>query len=344
LNLTPQIYDEMEFRALQNCGQAQIVAFGSHTYEDYSFPTRVSDISQIARYIDGYVHLDYSRLEPGQFFRITPIQTDYTQDEVDLFNVVSDGVEEITRKVCGKPYGARFNLCGSFGLFRVIRAVRKLADLESLTIFEAGPGTGYTGLMAAMLGDNYASYDVTQGTYLWQSLLHDHFLEDNFKEYAFEKEYNIDRVTGSCHLPWWHFMDLRKNAPGNIDLVLSNANLGEMHRLCLKYLLRVAKLMMSSSPLGLFVFGGYGATHLGSIEEIQNEFLQAGYRKVFEDRFFGYAIDDRAFPKDTVNSLETEVPLYSPGNVSKTYGAKEFVDLTSDTFTDEYYFYNYLAD
>jgi hypothetical protein len=344
MKLSIENYNKTENEVLSCIGFAQHSAFGTKTFGDLGFPTRIDSFEQLVRYVDFFVGEDLSVLEPGKFFRGSSVETNYTMDEIFLLNKLSRGVLEYTEKLIGRKIGVFLNHLSAIGLFRVVQAISDLSGKESLSIFEVGPGCGYTGVLLGFQGHKYLSYDVTQGYYLWQHGLYDHFFGDDFTEVAANDQADLANLTRMAHMPWWRFMDLHKSNPLSADVVLSNANLGEMHNICLRYMLRAIRPILEKSHIGLLVFANVGACHGSSEQVIETELKNAGYKIVFSNNVFGFTLDEKEVPAAITQTLEERIPLFDPLGSGKTLGPTEFMEYRKEEFSDEFEFYSYLSD
>jgi hypothetical protein len=342
--LSVEQYNAKEEKALQKMGVAQITAFGTKTFEDHNFQTRIDATNQISKYADFFVNADLERLDPGKFFRVTPVRSDYSKDEVKLLTQLSDGVQVFLKDTCGENIGLHFTHLACVGILRVVQTIVKHVEKNKLSIFEAGPGCGYTGTALGLVGHKYASYDVTQGYYLWQSHLYDHFFGNEFLEVLNNEDCDFGKLPRISHLPWWVFAQQYKDVKMTSDIVLSNANLSEMHGMCLRYFLRLAAIMMGDSILGMFVFGDIGSPHMNDQESVHNEFLSAGYKKISSKNVYIYQLNGKETPLGLIEELDAGVPLYNPSNSSEACGPRDFINFDDGKYTDEYEFYSYLSD
>jgi hypothetical protein len=346
LSLSIEEYDRNEKEAMANVGYAQHAAYSTKTFKDHGFPTNMTEEREIFRYVDSIMGTDLERLNAGYFFRDTPIRTDYSLDEVELLNKISRGVENITEKSCDEKHSVFFNHLSGVGLFRIVSRIAELTGKEKLSVFEVGPGCGYTGALIGMLGHNYASYDVTQAYYLFQNRLMDNLFKDEFTEYAGANELPTENqgLSRISHLPWWKYMELFKDNPFKADIVISNANLAEMHSLSQKYMLRMSKMMMAESDIGMLIFGNVGSEHMGTEADVFQNLDDAGYKIIVKDQFFGFAPQDKTFDPQLVATLGQDIPNYDTMGLGKSFGARDFLRFDEDRLTEEYKFYSFLSD
>jgi hypothetical protein len=348
--LAVDAYDEEERKAIGRLGYTEYAAFGTKTFDDVRFPVRMTDESQIFRYVDWYNLQDRQRLEPGQFYREASLETNYSMDEIALLTKLANASGAITEKLCGRKIKVHFNHQGSVGLFRATHAISRLSEKYPLSVFEVGPGCGYTGAMIGLAGHRYAAYDVAQGYYIWQSRLHEHLFRDEFTEFVANPEADLADSTRVIHFPWWRFLNFYRDCPVKADVVISNANLGEMSPDCLRYVLRVARRMMEGSEVALFIFANYGAQHMSNQNSIRREFELARYELVCSEKVFAFCPKGHGVAAGLVAALEEGIPLYHQSPIGlqaggeKTFAIRDFVDFEDGALGDEYYFNAFIND
>jgi hypothetical protein len=303
--LTIEAYDAAEQEARIGLSFAEIMAFAPRTFANLGLPDRVKDERELVRYADW--NLDAENREyfrPGQFFGGPAVQTDYTQDEVDLMNRVRDQAVEVTQRM-GRPVRPLSGPFAQLGFFRIISALRA-AQGRALDVFEVGPGTGYLGAMLLNYGNTYAWMDNAQALYLWQHRLVG------------------DRARG---VPWWEFVRAGIQRP--VDIVVSNANLGEMTHDAMRIMVRHAKEALKDSPLGIFMFTHVGAPMHNGFEGVDRELRSIGFRHVFSRLFQGYLAHDRVLP-DAVMALQNEIPLFNPSGRPERFTGAQAVSIPKD--------------
>ena len=193
--------------------------------------------------------------------------------------------------------------------------------------------------MLALDGHRYISYDVTQATYIWQSQLFRHFLGEEFLETATlpAPEFSARAV----HLPWWQLTSLYKNCPIEADLILSNANLAEMHPLSLKYLLRLGREILLESDIGMLIFASVGGPHMNSYYSVQKELNSAGFKPVLSEKVFAYVLRERDVPTEFMESLEERIPFFDPSLRGGQLAPDEVVDFGEFGNTLEQQFWHF---
>ena len=325
-------------------GYTEHAAYSTKTFDDFRFPSRMKRNDQLFRYVDWYDEQDLSRLDPGLFFRDASLETNFTVDEIQLLSRISNAVLYLTEKYCKDRVGVYFNHQGAVGMFRVVQAISSLFKRDAINVFEVGPGCGYTGSLIGLAGHNYASYDVAQGYYIWQSRLLEELFKSEFTEFAANPGASFDKVGRVSHIPWWVYMTIYKNMPVKADVVVSNANLGEMNLASLRYMLRVSNLMLQDSDIGLFLFANPGCCHINSHLQIEAELEKAGFERFLSENVYGYAAKDKSIPTDVIEQMEKAIPLYDPSGLGKTFPIRDFIDFENAELPDEFYFNSFLHD
>jgi len=112
---------------------------------------------------------------------------------------------------------------------------------ESCKVLEIGPGSGWLSLLLALSKRRILiALEATENFYVWQSLLFERFPKINL----------IQTLDGYCpagdttkssilHVPWWESVELRR-MPVEIDLVVANHVVCEMHEHSLRHILKLA--------------------------------------------------------------------------------------------------------
>ena len=336
----------LEWRdALRDCGYSQYAAFQTSTFEAFGFPTEVKTEPELLRYVDFFAGEDLpERLEAGRFFRSSGLTTDFSIDEVALLSKIAQGVGDLTEEHMGCRLAPHFNHMGAMGHAHMVQALATAFDQERINVFEVGPGAGYAGTILGLLGHRYSSYEITQGYYLWQNRLLSHFFGNEFKDLCGVREAKFDELPRISHLPWWTYMKLYKNCSIKADVILSNANLGEMNRWCLKYVLRLSRIMLEDSPIGMIVYGNTGANHHSTDDTIQIEFENAGFRRLLGNKMNAFALADREIDQSAIQHLEREVPIIGEDGSGKFYGPRDFIDFDKNDLHEEFEFFSFLAD
>lgn len=338
-------YDASEREARSRMGYAQISAFADTTFSAHGFPSRMSEERELFRYADFVVDGSLDRLQQGTFFADTSSQTDCTFDEVVLLRKIALAAANITERASGRAHHVIFSHLSSIGQFRIVQAIANHFGGKPLSVFEVGPGCGYAGALLGLAGHTHVSYDIAQGLYLWQNRLFSFLFGEEFAEYAGNPAADcLDGISARiAHLPWWDIARFYQRCPIAADIVLSNANLGEIHPLCLRYLFKLWPMMLERSRVGLVVFSSVGAEHHANRHDINTMFRDAGFVPVLHNNVHAYGLAGRSYPRDMISALEEKIPLHDPSKFGKTFAPREFITLGENTASEELKFYAFAS-
>lgn len=330
-NILPiENYDAAEAEARLDLSHEEIMAFASRTFSLIGFPDRIKVERELFRYADWIRDPGNQQyFKPGQFLRGPSVQTDFTPDEATLLSWICDQVVAMTGLRAGRAVRPLCNPFAHIGLFRVVEALKQAYGVQHLSIFEVGPGTAYLGAMLASKGDSYSSMDNAQAFYLFQNRLMAHVVGEDFAEWGHPDCVGYRKIARVTHIPWWEYLQLAEACPFQADIVISNANLGEMSRDAMKFVLRVSDRMLAKSPVGLFLFSDLGMPAQSNFDSVDDEFLNLGYRRFFERQFYAYGRKSQ-LPPARAAFLETRIPLYNPSNRLERKTAGEIAYLPDD--------------
>lgn len=259
------------------------MAFSPHTFQETRFPTHIVHPRQLIRYADtnNEEKTPYFYTQSGEFPRAA-YKNGFTHDEVDLMESVRERIAATTQENCGRAVMPMTNLLAQTGPFRFFNSTDR-----KLRIFEIGPGCGYLGAMLMLQGvHSYWSTDITQGLYLWQSLVMNAMGEHH--EGAVTTQTPTHQF---AHIPYWTFVSWISETCPKFDIVYSNNNLAEMHPLARAAVLYITKRMLKDDGFLLYFAPGHkqfegweqSITQIGfsPIEsEIANAFNVAGKTKM----------------------------------------------------------------
>ena len=273
-------YDRNERLALKSTPNRAIQAFSPVTFAWLNYPQRVYEELELARYVD-----TMHEAKEAVYFSDTH---SYSLDEARLIGEISDTVAKLTLDRFGKSIRPWMAPLASIPLLRILCAISQATGKKSLTVFEAGPGSGYLGALLFKAGHRYISMDNTQAFYLWQNRLFHELAGKDFHEMAGSQTGSpVDHEKRAVHVPWWVYTTFHQHCPIQADVVVCEQALGEISLLGLRYMLRISARMLSGSHPGLFIFTSPGKTHVSSFREIFLEAEKAGLVPVFAKHFFG---------------------------------------------------------
>ena len=278
MKLGIQKYKEAENAAQVIVPNKIIEAFSPAHFKRTGYPTDIEDEKSLRNWVDamheGGMSWDYENLIGG-----------VTKEEFELCKEIIYAVAVITKESSGKVAVPR----GVFpSAIRVLRLIKYLCPNKNSLIFEVGPGCGYLGALLSLSGYSYASMDITQGFYVYQSRLYSQLFPDRIVELATEDLEFCDLKKSSkpsiFHVPWWKFgvLDFEKITL-DVDLVVGVDVLCEMHQYALRYLGRLSKNWLTESPgEKFFLVPSTGTWASTSGPEMENMFAHLGFDNVFQ--------------------------------------------------------------
>ena len=302
-----------------------MMAFATTTFAIFGFPAIVAREQELARYVDwNNSPSNEQYFRPDYFVRGPSVETSFTPRERQIVETVSDSVAALTARYYGREMRPISTLLSQFGLFRVIMALQAQAD-RPITVFEVGPGNGYLGAMLVAAGINYIGFDNAQALYLWQNRLLAECAGDAFYDWIGGGSSAPSGVRVQ-HLPWWHYLRLRKDCPIGADIVVSNTNLGEMNYGALKFTSRIARVILNELSLAAFLFTNIGDSKQNTMAAVEGELAAAGFRNVCKDLLYAY-VPEGAGSMAALRELDVRIPLYNPDYATQRFQAREILKL-----------------
>lgn len=323
-------YNEAERDARIGLSQQEIRAFAPLTFNTLGFPTYAHDEKELLQHVDWCLDPGNQKyFEDDIFIREVAVRTVFTEDEAKLINQACDQVVDMTGSRIGRALRPICNPLAKLGIFRVISALARVYEKKKLSVFEIGPGSGYTGAYLINQGHQYASMDNTQSLYLWQNRLWDHIAPGEFVDWADPRDPEYRKIARVTHVPWWEYLKFFMDCPIKADIIVSEANLGEMSREALRFVLKVSLKMMEDSDVKLFIFCDYGFQKQNDAGVITQEFKKAGYELFLNRNFFAFGLSSHR-PKLSAAALEKSLPLYNPSKSDVLLKAEDFMRLPYD--------------
>jgi hypothetical protein len=231
-------YNAAEQMALCRLGNRAIEASSTVIFDRIGYPTRVKSMQELWRYADtmhdGRAESHYGRLNG------------FTEQEFDLVRLsIERGAqtsERLGRRVV--PVDAPLMAVISYRLIKLC--------LNSGTVFELGPGSGYLGTMLQADGFDYRSTDSCQAFFLWQ------------------RQLGLD-----LQVPWWEWYDHTRPFNVKFDVVTANHVLNELHEAALCYFIVRAERMLGE--YGFLVAEDFGDQRARSTKETSEIFTNRGW-------------------------------------------------------------------
>lgn len=243
-HLSIEEYDALEREARIAASYPAIRAFSPVAFSQVNFPTRVAHEQELRRYAD----IMYELL-PRQDWLDTKR---YTEREAGAIQKVVSQIYEVTARHFQKPVAPLMCLFPPIPIVRAVEAIASVVD-RRLKIFEIGPGSGHLGAYLINAEHRYAAMDNCQSLYLWQNRFFSGIATD-YSEWAsreMRQRHVFERSV--THIPWWDFAQIYAGVPPMADVVICDAALGEMDVFAVRYVLRLAKLMLTN-PIAEHLF------------------------------------------------------------------------------------------
>jgi hypothetical protein len=331
--LTVERYDAAEAKASAALSIPHLMAFRPVAFESVGWPTRVKSDNELLRYVDHNFEAEVPSLyAPGAEFDPIGYRNAFSLDEQALIAAIRDRVAELTEHSFGRRTRPMTNLLVQTGPFRVMQQFASAFGGKPLSVFEVGPGAGYLGALLAQVGHRYASYDVAQSLYLWQSRLLHAVAGADFVDLAGLDDSaarSAALATRVVHLPWWTYVEMLGGTSMRADIVYSNSNLSEMTNLAFRHVLQISRHVLVDSPLGVFCFFSKGMPSQTPHDQMDEIFQQYGYHKVFDTPFFAYTPQPDAVRRLSA-TFRRGIQLYNPSGRTETVDAAAVVPVRRD--------------
>jgi hypothetical protein len=336
--LTVRAYAEAEEAAKAGLSADHIRAFSAATFKFHGYPDAAESDAAVIRYVDTMQEF----ADPLRHHE----RESYSEEEGRLVRHVCDRVVDITRSLFGRPVRPWQGPLTTMKVFRAIQDVARISGKRELTVFEIGPGSGYLGALLIAAGHRYLSSDIAQGFYLWQShlgrMLAGHEFVEGAHEAAAAYPYGTDgRV---IHMPWWHYATLyRGSAVPQVDIVVSDHALGEMHAYAMRYSTQLIQMMLSSSPIGLVIFESIGEPRFHSQDAIWSHFGRVGLDRQLADGPIKAIGANKKVSNDLSKAFKSQPPLYNPSGSTKRLLGRDIIPIREEEAPLSYEFYRFMG-
>ncbi len=262
-------YDKLEREALKTLPNRALQAFGCFAFNQFGYPSRVGDASELWRFIDV--------MHEGNFEHHLKVLRWVSEEELELASWLAKGTFEYSTRNFGRPLTGRH--CITAALIQ-LRGMRRIEALPKTTrVLELGPGSGFLSLLMAKVGYAVDTVEVSQAFALHQAHFFKHFLPESSASFA-DSQYEFDPSAApelGCirQIPWWSYGD---NGPitQNYDLLTANHALAEFHPDGLLYMMKRFGAMhfarWGRSPIIFADTFGYAVTPYQTIEARLNQY------------------------------------------------------------------------
>ena len=266
-------YDQLETNALKELPNRVVQAFAPIYFQRTGYPIRVSSERELVKFADALHELNYDRYYSRSFL--------LSMDEAELIASISDKIFKLTQQQYGCGLRPHLGPLAALDIFRAVSQIDTLAEGgRPVSVFEVGAGNGLLGAFLIESGHRYLSTDVAQAFYLWQSHLFEYLSKDDFVELAGDHSKKLPNVDKKVvHLPWFIYGMIHEHADYlcNVDVVVCEAALGEIPGIALAYILRVSRMMLDKSEVGLFVFSHIGELGVSGYDHVFDVFKRTGF-------------------------------------------------------------------
>lgn len=333
MTLTLSAYDQKESSALLDLSNDHIRAFAPVTFIQAGYPIRVDDERQLIRYVDTMQELSNPR---GYYDEML-----YSSDEARLVVEICDVVADLSERSFGRRIRPWMGPLATIKLFRAIEGMSAVVG-RKLKVFELGPGSGYLGAMLLKNGHSYASMDITQGFYLWQSRLMETLAREEFLEGAEEQAWPYSRPSRVSHIPWWDYVRMARFPAPQFDVIACDHALGEMHAYALRYVAQLSRLMLEDAPNGMVIYCSIGAPNISSEEAVRLNFERVGLERIVSGEVTAFCPRGREV-SERLRELGTKIPFFNPGGQLKRHRGRDFMKLAWDEAPPSYEMYKFMG-
>lgn len=326
-----EFYNKIDLTRRSALSVPEVQAFSTTTFDQIGWPHSVNRAADLVRYADWCNHPganDY--FAENAYLPTQCADLRFTSEEVNLLQRIADAVATLTRSL-GREVHPLLNHVAQIGPFRIMMEVRKRLGLKQLTVFDVGAGSGYQAALLALAGNRVLLTDNAQGLYLFQSLF--------MKACCGDKEVRDwladGRPEGSLgervHMvPWWEYLGLRHTVHSDVDIFFCNNNLGEMNYAAAAFTVFLAKRLMASSKVKMFLFTCIGSPKQSGIEMIDELLKRAGFVNVVWGPFWAYTIEGHYLPP-SLFEFKDDIPKWREKPGERLSVVREVIDVDTDT-------------
>jgi hypothetical protein len=334
--LSIEEYDRREAAARISASYPALRSFAPVSFAQVGFPTRVTQESELARYVDIMHETD------DRQYWLTEEQ--WSAAERDLILQLQTEIESLTSVLFGRPIQPLMNLFLAMPIIRMIEHLsKKITDGRRLTILEIGPGSGFLAGYLLLRGHRYIGMDNTQALYLWQHRLLQWLSDGQLDEFVLA-DTGPTGTPDRCAalIPWWWFAEMFRAPPLDVDVVVCDAAIGEMDPFAARYVIRLAKSLLEKSEIGTFLYKNLGEQRQNTAETVDHLFADInGYRSCRCGPVTLHRATD-SIPDDLLISLAGGARRVDEVEGEPLTTAESFIDPESARILESYAFFDYL--
>lgn len=257
-----------------------VEAFQPENFNQTGFPSRIEDEMEVYKFIEC---MHDGRLK--KYYESKACMYAPTYEEFEIMKALAKDIYQFSKEKYGKGIVVKASLLASIN---VLRRIKYLSGGEQKlpTVFEIGGGNGILGTLLHRFGYKYIATDITQAFYLTQNNLWEGLHPDCVVE-CMEAIENLNAIDNGkiIHIPYWKLWELR-NSDLEADIIVSNHNLVEMHKLSLKFYLQYAKQLMRNSKYKLFIAQQQGEVITKNVDYLLHTFRDMGFEIIYSEREF----------------------------------------------------------
>jgi hypothetical protein len=323
------LYDKTDSRMRSALPVPEVQAFSPSTFDQIGWPHSVARAADLARYADWCNHPGaHDYFVENAYLPTQCASLLFTSAEVTLLRRISSATAECTRSL-GREIRPALNHLAQIGPFRIMMEIKRRLSVERLTVFDVGAGSGYQSALLALAGNRVLVTDNAQGLYLFQSLLLKTCFGDDVRDWLVDGRPDQGFDTLVHMIPWWDYLSLRHSAHRDVDIFFCNNNLGEMNYGAAAFTAFLAKRLMASSRVKMFLFTCLGSPKQSAIEMIDQLLKRAGFVNVVWQPFWLYTLKDHQLPRNLFD-FASDIPRWKAAAGEPLRTVREIIDVGRD--------------
>jgi hypothetical protein len=323
------LYDGIDSAMRSALSVPEVQAFSPGTFDQIGWPHSVRRAADLVRYADWCNHPGAHDYFADKAYLPTQCASLlFTPAEADLLKRVSAATAQCTRSL-GREVRPALNHLAQIGPFRIMMEIKRRLGLDRLTVFDVGAGSGYQSALLASAGSRVLVTDNVQGLYLFQSMLLSTCFGNDVRDWLVDgrPERSPDKLVHM--IPWWEYLYLRHSSVRDVDIFFCNNNLGEMNYGAAAFTAYLAKRLMASSSVKMFLFTCLGSPKQSAIEMIDQLLKRAGFVNVVWQPFWAYTLAGHALPRNLFD-FANDIPRWKARAGERLLTVRDVIDVTRD--------------
>jgi hypothetical protein len=334
-DLSIEEYDSLEAVARIKASYPAIRSFAPVSFGQVNFPTRVTEESELRRYVD----IMYETADQTLWL----VEEKWSEQERALILKLREHIKNLTASIFENAVDPFMNLFLPIPIMRMVEFISQEAGGKKLKVLEIGPGSGCLSAYLLLQGHNCIVVDNTQALYLWQNRLLRSLAAGDLRDFALEDAAPVENPTARvAMIPWWHFADMFRNPSLEVDVVICDAAIGEMDPFAARYIIRLAKSFLEKSEIGVFLYQNLGEQRHNKAATVNHLFCDVnGYRQ-FSCGSVTINCANDAIPDAVFMGLVDGPPHIGEGHGNPFVNGETFFDPNSPDILESYDFFDYL--